>query len=656
MKRQCLSALLALLLAITLLPGAARAGETPLQAAQSGLFDGGATGTGEAVADVHTVEPQESEAQPEQQNCGLYTQQECNEAYRVGDKINYLVCKTVYLMCEDGFTMEEAKSFQVNIDNDRLTLNESGEIASSDMVLCPREGSERYDVVITLPQLKTIADNHTLDVFRGEQCVAACLIAAEAQSFRVDDDTIIGDVQVEPGLVEVNDGGRGETPTWGKEEYCYFYGFNILPVKEQTDEAYVLDLTVQVEVTSVEVIPLNEKFDASSAFQWKKNPGEYGGDRWDFTCAGVAFEGALRFTVKATPQGGDPVEGAVIVPVFLRPVEETVIDRTGLAGDTVADLNNCLKELVDKRENASYIVKLAPIEYKGMIVIPSGFNSLTRNLTLCGTTAQDGGSTTLHGGNTMEEDTRLFELRDIAFIGSETDKALYGGNFNNVHHCTFTGYQTAMLADSAMITFSDCLLYKNEIALHVNLADVGGNQSILRNNLFIENGTAVRAERFQQENMTAFYFRIVDSNFIGNACDVDMQTGGTVYLYRNYYADTRNTNSLAEAVKAFDYSRCGGDLAIDASMIVYSRPKVRLSEESGGAVITNPRWLYPVFGNGLWEGKTNLLVADWSGDTRILNAEADELALDAAAFEGSGEKTVEVLDEQEQTLGAWTFD
>lgn len=654
MKRQCLSALLALLLVITLLPGAARAGETPLQAAQSGLFDGGATGTGEAVADVHTVEPQESEAQPEQQDCGLYTQQECNEAYRVGDKINYLVCKTVYLMCKDGFTEEKAKSFQVKVDDGKLT--------SAGMALCLRAGKEgeeaRYDVDITLPQLETIDDNYTLEVFQGEQRVAACLIAAEAQSFRVDDDTIIGDVKVEmeAGLVEVNDGGRGETPTWGKEEYRYFYGFDILPVKKQTDGAYELDSTVQVKVTSVKVIPLNEKFDASSAFQWKENPGEYGGDRWDFTCAGVAFEGALRFTVKATPQGGAPVEGAVIVPVFLRPVEETVIDRTGLAGDTVADLNNYLKELADKRENASYIVKLAPIEYKGTIVIPSGFDSLTRNLTLRGTAAQNGGRTTLHGGITMEEDTRLFELRDIAFIGSETaDKALYGGNFNNVHHCTFTGYQTAMLADSAMITFSDCLFYKNEIALHVNLADVGGNQSILRNNLFIENGTAVRAERFQQENMTAFYFRIVDSNFIGNACDVDMQTGGTVYLYRNYYADTRDTGALAEAVEAFDYSS-GGDLAIDASMIAYSRPKIRLSEESGGAVITNPRWLYPVFGNSLWEGKANLLVADWSGDTRILNAEADELALDAAAFEGSGEKTVEVLDEQEQTLGAWTFD
>lgn len=651
MKRQCLSALLALLLVITLLPGAARAGETPLQAAQSGLFDGGATGTGEAVADVHTVEPQESEAQPEQQDCGLYTQQECNEAYRVGDKINYLVCKTVYLMCKDGFTEEKAKSFQVKVDDGKLT--------SAGMALCLRAGKEgeeaRYDVDITLPQLETIDDNYTLEVFQGEQRVAACLIAAEAQSFRVDDDTIIGDVKVEmeAGLVEVNDGGRGETPTWGKEEYRYFYGFDILPVKKQTDGAYELDSTVQVKVTSVKVIPLNENFNASSAsaFQWEEN-----GDCWDFTCAGVAFEGALRFTVKATPKDGDPVEGAVIVPVFLRPVGEIVIDRTEFARDTVADLNNCLKELADKRENASYIVKLAPIEYKGTIVIPSGFDSLTRNLTLRGTAAQDVGRTTLRGGITMEKDTRLFELRDIAFIGSETaDKALYGGNFNNVHHCTFTGYQTAMLADSAMITFSDCLFYKNEIALLVKLADVGGNQSILRNNLFIENGTAVRAERFQQENMTAFYFRIVDSNFIGNACDVDMQTGGTVYLYRNYYADTRDTGALAEAVKAFDCSS-GGDLAIDASMIAYSRPKIQLSKESGGAVITNPRWLYPVFGNGLWEGKANLLVADWSGDTRILNAEADELALDAAAFEGSGEKTVEVLDEQEQTLGAWTFD
>lgn len=329
------------------------------------------------------------------------------------------------------------------------------------------------------------------------------------------------------------------------------------------------------------------------------------------------------------------------------------IDRT--EGDTVANLNECLKELADKRENASYIVKLAPIEYKGTIVIPSGFESLTRNLTLCGTTAQNGGRTTLHGGITMEEDTRLFELRDIAFIGSGEDKALYGGNFNNVHRCTFTGYQTALLADSTIITFSDCLFYKNEIALHVNLADVGGNQSILRNNLFIENGTAVLAERFQQENMTAFYFRIVDSSFIGNGYDVDMQTGGTVYLYRNYYADTGDPVALAGEVEAFDYSR-SGDLAIDASMIAYSRPKIRMSEKSGGAVITNPRWLYPVFGNGRWKGKTNLLVADWSGDTRILNAEADELALDAAAFEESGEKTVEVLDEQEQTLGAWMFD
>lgn len=653
MKRQCLSALLALLLVITLLPGAARAGETPLQAAQSGLFDGGATGTGEAVADVHTVEPQESEAQPEQ-DCGLYTRQECNEAYRVGGKINYLVCKTVYLMCEDGFTMEEAKSFRVNIDNNLLTLSESGESASSDMVLRPRDGSERYDVDITLPQLETIDDNYTLEVFQGEQRVAACRIAAEAQSFRVDGDTIIGDVQVEmeAELVEVNDGGRGETPTWGKEEYRYFYGFDILPVKERTDGAYVLDSTVQVEVTSVEVIPLNKEFDASSAFQWEKN-----GDCWDFTCAGVAFEGALRFTVKAAPQDGDPVEGAVIVPVFLRPVGEIVIDRTDLTGDTVEALNVCLRELANnENKNISYIVKLAPIEYEGTIVIPSGFDSLTRNLTLRGTAAQNGGRTTLHGGITMEKDTRLFELSDIAFIGSETaDKALYGGNFNNVHHCTFTGYQTAMLADSTMITFSDCLFYKNEIALLVNLADVGGNQSILRNNLFIENGTAVRAERFQQENMTAFYFRIVDSNFIGNACDVDMQTGGTVYLYRNYYANTGDTDLLAKAVKAFDCSS-GGDLAIDASMIAYSRPKIRLSEESGGAVITNPRWLYPVFGNSLWEEKANLLVADWSGDTRILNAEADELALDAAAFEGSGEKTVEVLDEQEQTLGAWTFD
>ncbi|MBP3587869.1 MAG: hypothetical protein J6J51_02440, partial [Clostridia bacterium] len=204
------------------------------------------------------------------------------------------------------------------------------------------------------------------------------------------------------------------------------------------------------------------------------------------------------------------------------------------------------------------------------------------------------------------------------------------------------------------------------------------------NNTFINNEIAVQVLSFNNF-VTDFWLRINDCNFFGNGVDFDVQTDATLYFYRNYFGDWNpnqsklNLNALASANTHSAVFKC-----------LQSRAPQITSGNAAVTVHTNPRWFYPVqnwwacsakitdvFGDydclanakslalaseetdqpaaGEEEPYVNYLTADWEKKVVLLNTEAASLQLDIASLDSEEEKTLDVVDENENLLGTWTF-
>jgi hypothetical protein len=232
----------------------------------------------------------------------------------------------------------------------------------------------------------------------------------------------------------------------------------------------------------------------------------------------------------------------------------------------------------------------------------------------------------------------------------------------------------------------------NGVGFRVNIGDLDHGQmySTCSGNTFLNNETALQILTLNKF-VSPWYFRIYDSNFINNGTDIDARSGGTLYFYRNYfgeYKDTGNGHIPKPGVPGLNKHNGPEDLRLAMLLAAKTETKVgnmlhhrppKLHTENKTRVVTNPRWKYPVL--NWWNGQpletlitgrhneimpamfmaevpyVNILIADWKLSTGIDNAEADDLLIDDSAFDGeSGEKKVDVVDSNEKNIGSWIFD
>ena len=167
----------------------------------------------------------------------------------------------------------------------------------------------------------------------------------------------------------------------------------------------------------------------------------------------------------------------------------------------------------------------------------------------------------------------------------------------------------------------DCRFIQNNTAIVLDIPNpaLGCTLSDFSRNYFEENGTALRIVS-TNSFVSPYYIRPHDSVFLGNTVDFDVQTAGTFYFLRNYFADS---GSPARAAKTLT--------------------------PNGATVYVNPIWKYRDADTGalreltLVEGVSTRLPVneDWS-NTSIA---ADSLT---AATQ------IALADENDKTVATWS--
>ena len=398
---------------------------------------------------------------------------------------------------------------------------------------------------------------------------------------------------------------------------------------------------------------------------------------------GNTARAVLKATVTLMVNGKEIRTGTVGVPMNVNPPYEAtdgkVLSYTRPEDDTVEALNADMQAIVDALpDDKEELGKISDIEfiltadsYQGTIEIP---NALPK-IRLFG----DGknGRTTVIGG--VDTNGSKTFVNYIDFIAQESDaetRAVYGSGKTVATNCTFRGYDVA-LDMSQYIAPSSCVFADNGVALRIDLSAIYGISSgtgLFADNAFVNNDTAVQVLSLNQD-LSPYYFRISNCNFVNNRVTFDVRTPGTFYFYRNFYgiAPGDTSNEIVEALKSQWLNPIFPD-------ILTSIPVVHAS--NGARVITNPRWYFRVECgylpslSGARSGSSssgavmalaaepaveeNYLTADWSLPTEIVVGE-ENLEISAEAFAGATEEdrvisVVEIDESGNRTeLATWNF-
>ncbi len=337
--------------------------------------------------------------------------------------------------------------------------------------------------------------------------------------------------------------------------------------------------------------------------------------------------------------------------------------------DTVDALNQFLVQMVDiigdDTKNV-YKVVLAAQTYEGTIIIPEELQT-SQQLALSG---QENGTTVVCGSVNLNSRT-LFELNKITFKapqqgGLETSDhkttALANGEVTNMYSCTFEGYEVAVDIFHRMVTVtSGNTFIDNEIAIRMDMTQSGGNRLPWVENLYVRNGTAVQILGVSNA-FPAYYFRITDSDFIGNDVDFDIQCEGTFYFHRNYFGELLDGAKNMEADDLLEYLL---QADTEAEYERYQKPRghrTHRTHQDGCKVFADIHWKFPNRGpnaRNSWETSyTNVLISDWEQETQISNEDTGNMILDSSAFdtETDNKKTIHIVDEHENAIGTWFFD
>ena len=396
--------------------------------------------------------------------------------------------------------------------------------------------------------------------------------------------------------------------------------------------------------------------------------------------------------------GGQAYEKTVRMNIGL-----TVIDFSGLNrpdNDTVEQLNAFLEELAAQinttdSKNEIYHIKLGNTTYKGTIHVPAAFVRGHGCLHFVG--ASQNGKKTVVKGSLNINGAFIEYINDIHFVCDESSaaetRAIFGGGLGRIENCSFYGYDIALDSSEGLINASKSVFVNNEIAAAIKINNSMDSANTLphdwNNNTFINNGIAVQILSLNKQ-VSPYYFRIYDSNFINNGTDIDARCGGTLYMYRNYFGQYKEVDGRRPHPGKHHHDRYNGREHLRLDELLNARTETKLNgileyrtakirTDNNTKVITNPRWRHPV--KGWWShnvlvGDTffgpkqttdalmaldaeteykDTMIADWENETVILNEESSDLVLDASAFTSAGEKEIGVLDDKEAVLGTWIF-
>lgn len=578
--------------------------------------------------------------------CGYYkSQNRSEESYCF--YCNYYETSTIWALTENGFTEAQKEAVTVFIKD-----------KTADVEWVKRENGN-YDLKITLPEPQYLMDGYRLNVSEGGDILASIDVSARpinvaayftlgsktygvGFTYTIDDITRIYEDEVCSGFTTSDP--RGQTRTaWAS--FPVDAGLQIIDENRGIYYDVEKAAPVSVEVNRLWLEPI---FGAKDTFSWSATEDVMTTEDPDAIL--YFHEGAdatARIWANVTCTVGGEVctrDVSCIVQVIYKETQTIYLSDV----QNTADLNKQLAELAENTpQNSITQIFLGydetgapadPMIFEGTVEIPAAFTGDKELILHCSNVTIEG-CLNLNSANVISID-------GIDFIGEKTPgvSAIYGSTCGWIENCSFTHYDVALASDeNGNLNPIRCTFADNNIAASVDVEELQWNMSLnaWNGNLFQNNGTAVKVESFN-DFLSPYQFRITNSDFIGNVVDFDVDCAATLYFYQNFYG---TTNGSVEDAK-------------------HTPPTVSC-DHSITKVITNPRWKAPVLA---WENravtfsllaepvKANYLTADWDLPTEIVNEEADGLTLDAAAFQEPGEKTIDVVNQQQQYLGTWTFD
>lgn len=658
MKKRLISVILAVCIAIGLLPmGAAAAEET----------------------EERYLDP------------NFYSAQIFDEEHAITEYGYYAYAETervIWCMTEGGFTLDETQRLRVVLRSYNSDSQCVGEDTLS-MEFVRKDGDlERYDVKIDLSGVVVtgwdVLGYKTIELLMsfddGELCCAILFL-------NLSEAIVLGDYQI--GFIY---NVTQETVMFNGGVSKYYYGINtegqlweISPrvgaVQEEKDEQggtyYVENTQVNITINRAWIETVSGEQEALS-FSTEEYVGELESPLGtQFTCYLDKSKGAVSLVwVEVEAQlEGETKTGRIccLVGTDFDTAETIKIERD--SDDTVEKLNKDLQDWSEQEKDVSndrfYEVQLPAITYTGTIEIPDGFS-----VTMYGSEGE-GTGTIIQGGIKIGT-AGLAEVYGIHFRaqGDNDESALYGGNSCS-NNCSFVGYDIAIKSEKTYraAAFYGNVFINNGIALQIDGdAEARGVTGSIWDSTFINNGTAIQIKNSGQPFNSTYYYRITNCNFINNNIDIETNETGTFYFHKNYFGVGLGT--------ALDLEKLAGAKTVTAvnNLVLFRGAQIEAGSDT--KVITNPQWAFPVtkwwqfnipintaVGNASTaaayrttaaesteEEYVNYLICDWEKPTQISNEEAGDLILDPSAFEEVGKKEIVVVDQYETVLGTWSFD
>ena len=615
----------------------------------------------------------------------------------------------IWFLSENGFTTEECAQIKVKVNYNRT------DFSNFSIAWAERPGAAgRYDLKIALPKPPSGELNYSLQVEQNGRRLISNYTVYAAKKIKTDalylGDYVVGFSFMRDELIDIIEGGTqsmGNTSVATPSEndpYRLFKDFNIsaAEIKADSEGAKYYEVLpgnkAKITVSKVWIEPLygtEAVFSLSDKAYVTEVVPNADGSNWELYFKQSRYAHVrLCATVTATIEG-KTVSGDIGFTCFsdYRSLGEydcaildvlTVEDYIDENGEFHQGLNSLLQKIAAEDKNPSITVRLADADYVGTVTIPS---TLGTRLNLRGKT-----NTRLIGSVDLNETAGL-DMSHICFIAPERSsssteiKAIHNGEAQ-ASRCVFYGYDVALDTSwkGIVSAANGNIFINNTIAIRFDIGLKLSGFTMFRksweNNTFINNGTAVQVLSLNKY-ASPYYFRFINSNFINNDTDFDVCSGGTLYMYKNYfgeYIDGKPNGS--NKLRLSDLLGAKTEGQVDR---IVKRCKPKVHTENGSRVITNPRWKFPVL--DWWTGAPletllfgdntgtraaalfmapraeapyeNILLADWENDTQIVNSDidAENLLIDGSAFEENGEKKIDIVEGEEETyVGSWIFD
>ena len=242
----------------------------------------------------------------------------------------------------------------------------------------------------------------------------------------------------------------------------------------------------------------------------------------DFTGASGTAELVWTFAMK----NGDTITLRQTYEVTPIPVYDYYPEEHPM--DTAEELQALIDSISGQVEDVAVVnLHLPPVTYEGGVTIRD------RSLNLYGSTDEAGNRTTFTGPvRALAPYSNITYFYDMDFAGDGGGTGLSGSAPFRATNCTFTGWDTAVLAyGTSWANVIGCTFRENGIGFHFDSTGEYANHSMFNDNLFEGNGIAVQLDNVPTDVALNFMGSVFRDNGqdIVNPCQQPLDTSKAIF-------------------------------------------------------------------------------------------------------------------------------